>query len=259
VILETLRALAESGARFVVIGGIAARVHGSARITEDIDICYDTTPEPLHALAALLNTWNPRLRIRGGRGPVFPLDERALRELAAITLETERGAIDLLREVKGIGDYAACRAESEAIGIEGVQFDVLTLPALMRAKRASGRRKDHEALLELEALAELADRRSTRLLSADVIEARLPSLVSTDLDEIFGLFARIRRLQFDLVRHAQDPGRTYQIQTELAALPPLEEVARRIVAATRGAERQVRLTPEQLTTLREARAVLGAR
>ncbi len=35
-----LQALLEGGVEFVVIGGLAAQVHGSPVITEDLDICF---------------------------------------------------------------------------------------------------------------------------------------------------------------------------------------------------------------------------
>ena len=38
--------------RWVVIGGLAMRIHGSAHITDDLDICYRRTPGNLQAVAA---------------------------------------------------------------------------------------------------------------------------------------------------------------------------------------------------------------
>lgn len=64
--------------RFVLIGGVAAAVHGSARYTNDIDICYDCAPDNVERLVALLTEWNACLRgvdlrrclcrFRSGRG-----------------------------------------------------------------------------------------------------------------------------------------------------------------------------------------------
>jgi predicted nucleotidyltransferase len=38
--LRGLEVLVDRGVRFVVIGGIAARLRGSTTITSDLDICY---------------------------------------------------------------------------------------------------------------------------------------------------------------------------------------------------------------------------
>lgn len=43
--LAALKALREGGVDFVLIGGVAARLHGSPSLTRDIDICYDRDRE----------------------------------------------------------------------------------------------------------------------------------------------------------------------------------------------------------------------
>jgi hypothetical protein len=51
---------ANAGVRFVIVGGVAGTAHGSTRLTNDIDICYDTSPDSLEALATLKSSPNPR-------------------------------------------------------------------------------------------------------------------------------------------------------------------------------------------------------
>ena len=122
---EILTGLNSAGIRYVVVGGVAATIHGSPRITADVDICYDPTADNREALAALLRRWNAYLR-GAGRGLPWILDARTLRDSSVITLVTDLG----------------------------VSFRVVALDALIAAKKAAGRRKDQEALLELEALRE---------------------------------------------------------------------------------------------------------
>ena len=75
------------------------------------------------------------------------------------TLTTAIGDIDLLGEIAGGGDYHALLPHSIELAMFGHRCRCLDLPALIRAKRASGRPKDLEALAELEAI--LADREQT--------------------------------------------------------------------------------------------------
>jgi predicted nucleotidyltransferase len=154
---EILRALVAAKIRFVVIGGVAATVHGSARLTNDIDICYDTAPDNVDRLATLLGKWKAYLR---GVEPGLPfiMDARAFRITPVMTLTTEKGAIDLLDIVLGVGDYAAALQASEVVQIDKVEFRSLTLDALIASKRAVRRPKDVEQLLELEALRALRRR-----------------------------------------------------------------------------------------------------
>ncbi|HEX4632939.1 MAG TPA: hypothetical protein VH163_03855, partial [Gemmatimonadales bacterium] len=66
------------------------------------------------------------------------------------------GDLDCFISVPGVGSYADVAGSSEPVNVGEVRFRVLTLAALIRAKRAAGRPKDQEALLELEALAAIA-------------------------------------------------------------------------------------------------------
>lgn len=151
---EILKALVAANVRFVVIGGVAASIQGSARFTNDIDICYDTTPDNVARLAKLLLKWKAYLR---GVEPGLPfvLDERTFRITPVMTLTTEKGAIDVLDVVPGVGDYNAVLSESELVRIGATEFRSLTLDALIASKRAVRRPKDIEQLIELEAIREL--------------------------------------------------------------------------------------------------------
>ncbi|MEK7785120.1 MAG: hypothetical protein AAB658_06800 [Chloroflexota bacterium] len=41
---QLIALLEESNTNYVVIGGLAAMVHGSAFVTYDVDVCYDRAP-----------------------------------------------------------------------------------------------------------------------------------------------------------------------------------------------------------------------
>jgi predicted nucleotidyltransferase len=153
-LLGMAKGLSDAGIKYVVIGGVAGAAHGSVRITDDLDICYDLSPNNRARLATLLESWEAYPR-GVDRGLPFIMDERTLRDAEVLTLTTSKGAIDLLQTVAGIGDYTACIARSEVVDVSDVQFAIVDLPALIDAKRATGRAKDIEHLRELEALLEL--------------------------------------------------------------------------------------------------------
>ncbi len=155
---EIIAALVGAGIRFVVVGGVAAAIQGSARLTNDIDVCYDTAPENLEKLVRLLRGWHAYLR-EVEPGLPFVLDVRALRTSPILALTTDLGHIDLLDRVLGVGAYADALRASEPATIDAIEFRVLTLPALIAAKRATGRAKDREHLIELEALLALRSAR----------------------------------------------------------------------------------------------------
>jgi predicted nucleotidyltransferase len=157
---EILRALVAAKVRFVVIGGVAATIQGSARFTNDIDICYDPAPENIERLVAVLSKWNAYLR-GVERGLPFILDAKSFRITPVMTLTTDKGAIDVLDIVPGVGGWDAVLKSSEPVTIGKVEFRALTLEALIASKRAVRRPKDVEQLVELEALRALRRARNT--------------------------------------------------------------------------------------------------
>lgn len=57
-----LERLASEGVDFVIIGGMAATLHGGSFITADLDIVYEPSRPNLEKLASVLGSFNVRLR-----------------------------------------------------------------------------------------------------------------------------------------------------------------------------------------------------
>lgn len=150
---ELLARLTHARVEFVVIGGVAVIVHGHARATVDLDICYARSPENIERLAAALAPIHPRLR---GAPPELPFiwDARTLRNGLNFTLVTDEGELDLLGEVTGLGNYGDIALRATELELYGATVRVLALDDLIRSKAAAGRAKD---LVDLEALRVLAD------------------------------------------------------------------------------------------------------
>jgi len=143
--------LADAGVEFVVIGGLAAQAHGSARLTQDADFIYRRTRENINRLVNALAPHHPYLR---GAPPGLPFhfDASTVERGLNFTLTSTLGDIDLLGEMVGGGSYEDVLPHTQELSIFGRSVRVLDLPALIRAKRAAGRPKDLEVLAELEAL-----------------------------------------------------------------------------------------------------------
>lgn len=157
-LLGMIRGLVGAGVDFVVVGGVAARAHGSTRITEDLDLCYARDPANLDRLASLLASWHAYPR---GVEPGLPfiMDRRTLDQVRVLTLTTDEGDLDLLDRIEGVGEFAAVCAASVAVEASGnLPFRVLDLDPLIAAKRATRRQKDRDQLPELEAIRELRGR-----------------------------------------------------------------------------------------------------
>ena len=150
---RALQELHRGGVEFIIVGGAAATIHGSARVTQDLDLVYARTPENIARLAAALAPHSPYLR---GAPPGLPFrwDAETIRRGLNFTLTTTLGDLDLLGEIVGGGGYGDLLSHSQVVKLSGSEYRCLGLARLIHVKRAAGRPKDLEAVAELEALQE---------------------------------------------------------------------------------------------------------
>jgi predicted nucleotidyltransferase len=148
-----LRRLLEARVDFILVGGLAATVHGSARATFDVDVVYSRSPDSIDRLVKALAPLEPYLR-GAPRGLPFVFDAETVRRGLNFTLDTTLGGLDLLGEITGGGGYDDLLSDSVPLTLFGFACLCVTLPKLIELKRAAGRPKDNEVLGELQALLE---------------------------------------------------------------------------------------------------------
>jgi predicted nucleotidyltransferase len=148
-----IRLFAQGGVEFIIVGGMAATAHGSARLTQDLDLVYRRTPDNIARLAAALAPHAPYLR-GAPRGLPFRFDEATIQRGLNFTLTTSFGDVDLLGEITGGGGYDDLLPDTVRLQLFGVECLCLGLERLIHVKRAAGRPKDLEAVAELEAILE---------------------------------------------------------------------------------------------------------
>ena len=149
-----LRALAGSQIEFIVVGGAAATAHGSARLTNDLDIVYSRSPENIRRIVTALRDFHPYLR---GAPPGLPFrfDEETIHAGLNFTFTTTLGDLDLLGEIAGGGTYERLRPDTITIRLFDVECLCLDIERLIDTKRAAGRTKDFDVIAELELLLEM--------------------------------------------------------------------------------------------------------
>jgi predicted nucleotidyltransferase len=146
--------LTARGVDFVVIGGLAAVLHGSALLTRDVDICHAADDGNLRALGKAL--------IELGASPHgapkdlhFVPDERTLRQVEVLTLDTTAGALDVMTAPDGAPPYARLRRNAIRYDVGAFAVQVASIEDLIAMKRAAGRPKDAIAIEELEVIRRL--------------------------------------------------------------------------------------------------------
>ena len=66
---KLLRLLTAYDVAFIIIGGVAAVIHGSSRLTQDLDVVYQRSPRNLTRLVQALAEQAPYLRGAPRDGP----------------------------------------------------------------------------------------------------------------------------------------------------------------------------------------------
>jgi Nucleotidyl transferase AbiEii toxin, Type IV TA system len=151
---QLLERLVAGQVDFVVIGGLAAVVHGSATITRDLDVIYSGDPDNLDRLGSVLVALGARLRGVTDDVPFVP-DGRTLRRTRVLTLDTPDGRLDLQAEPDGSPAYEVLRERAFRADLDGIEVHVASLEDLIAMKKAAGRPKDLVAVEELEAIRRL--------------------------------------------------------------------------------------------------------
>ena len=145
--------LAEHKVRYVVIGGLAAVLHGSSMMTNDVDICPDPANENLERLCAALRDMNTRIRTATeDDGVAFACEPGLLSRMQTLDLVTDFGNFDLWFSPAGFARYTEFIGHAQVLSIDGVAVPIAALDDVIRSKEAANREKDRAALPLLYAL-----------------------------------------------------------------------------------------------------------
>lgn len=134
---------------FVLAGGLACVVHGSPLVTQDIDICIAINETQVGKLRTALKDLSPKHRMNPNFKPSFLEYPESLAGLKNIYLETDLGILDVMSELRPIGDFERVKKNAIPIPLYGHQCWVVSVEDLIRIKETMTRPKDKETLLYL--------------------------------------------------------------------------------------------------------------
>ena len=143
------------GVRYVLMGGLAAAIHGSPYVTTDVDVVTDPDAENLERLSAALTQLEARVRTEAApEGLAFGHDAASLRRHPIWNLSTRFGDLDVLLAPSGTSGYDDVVRDAQDLEILGVVVRVASLADVVRSKAAAGREKDRLQLPLLRRLLE---------------------------------------------------------------------------------------------------------
>jgi hypothetical protein len=147
---QLLERLIKAEVEFVLVGGLAAAIHGSSLNTRDVDVCCRFTEGNLKRIQAAFHDLHPVHRAR----PDIALNVTP--ELCAglrnLYLKTDIGIVDCLGEVLAIGGYDEVLGHSIILELPVGSLRILDVDALIKAKEAMGRPHDLITVQHLRAL-----------------------------------------------------------------------------------------------------------
>lgn len=150
-----LGALQEHHVDYVLIGALAATIHGSSLRTDDVDVCPRKDAANLKRLAGALRALEAK-EYDPHRGELIERDWTGAMLASDRTwlLGTSAGRLDLVFEPSGTDGYADLGRGAVAMEIGGVHVRVASLEDVIRSKEAADRPRDREQLPALRHLLE---------------------------------------------------------------------------------------------------------
>lgn len=138
-----LTTLARHEVRFLVIGGIAAILHGWPGATADLDVLGAYEIDNMGRLCVALGDL-------GAHSEGWDGSAESLRSRTAWSFETTAGPLDLLFVLEPWGTYEELAPAAAEVSGFGVAIPILSLDHLIELKQALGRPKDLRVAAELE-------------------------------------------------------------------------------------------------------------
>jgi len=174
-----LLVLVEHEVDFVVIGGIAATIHGSRYVTDDTDILFERSRENCLRLAQALarlgaHIWSPpdagQPTQANRRRPwqteaiaaMHRIDPGVLGLFNIYHFVTIYGEFDCMATVPGSPPYEETRRRAGSALIGGHSVPIVDIDDLIAMKRAAGRPKDLATVDELLELRKLIEEEASR-------------------------------------------------------------------------------------------------
>ena len=154
--LDILNALHDHHVEFVIVGGVAAALHGGSRVTFDLDLVPSLAPASWHGAVDLLWSLGARPRIPESLERIRDVDHvrrwRREKGTLALNFRTADGRIEvdlLVGESDGFGELRR-RAVEVTVGQRA--FFVASIDDLISMKQRAGRPADLLDIAELRSI-----------------------------------------------------------------------------------------------------------
>ena len=156
--LEILARLHDSRSDFVIVGGVAAALHGGSRVTFDLDVVPSLEPSSWASTIDLLWSLGARPRIPEPLERIRDVEQvqrwRQEKGMLALNFRTPDGATEVDLLVGESARFEALRQRALRVNVEQRTFYVASIDDLIEMKKRAGRPQDLLDIAHLEAVKE---------------------------------------------------------------------------------------------------------
>lgn len=157
--LEILNRLHDSHVDFVIVGGVAAALHGSSRVTFDLDLVPSLAPDSWSRTVDLLWSLGARPRIPEPLERIRDVEQvrrwQTEKGMLALNFRTPDGSTEVDLLISESGRLDDLRQHAATITVDGRTFLVASIDDLIAMKRQAGRPQD---LLDIAQLQDIKKR-----------------------------------------------------------------------------------------------------
>ena len=154
-----LEKLNDEGVEFVIVGGVAARLYGSTRLTHDVDVVPNLTPESWRKTVECIWEMGGRPRIPESMESIADVGNIrawiAEKGTRALNFRSQDGFVEIDLLVAESDRFSSLKEKATAVEFRGKTYLVAALDDLIAMKQAAGRPQD---LLDIQELEEIRKR-----------------------------------------------------------------------------------------------------
>lgn len=152
--LEILNRLHDSHVRFVIVGGVAAALHGGQRVTFDLDLVPSLASDSWAAAVDLLWSLGARPRIPEPLERIRDVEQihhwQVDKGMLALNFRSPDGSTEVDFLVSESNRIDSLLGRAKAVTIEGRTFYVASIDDLIEMKQKAGRPQDLLDIAQLE-------------------------------------------------------------------------------------------------------------
>lgn len=154
--LSVLEHLSQEGIEFVIVGGVAARLHGSHRLTHDLDLVPRLDESSWERLIDAIWELDVRPRIPESRERIADITNIKTwiieKNMIALSFRSDTGETEIDLLVAESASFEKLKRNAVSVSVEQSTFYVASIDDLIEMKSKAGRPQD---LLDIETLIRL--------------------------------------------------------------------------------------------------------